>query len=1458
MAISSNGDKYFSNVSLLLPFDGANGSTTFYDASTKLNAISNPNSLTLDSSKSKFGGSSLAFPGATNKYLYVTDGNFGDFGANDFTIDLWAYFVNSGNSIQGIFSKNSSAQASHYSLRFNKTTGILSFYIGTTQYSFTSTLTFDAWHHIAIQRSSGTLKFFTNGIKDSAEFYNTTAIGAFTGSNFILGSTTGVSSSEFNGYIDSFRVTEGVARYSSNFAATIPFPTDWEDVADPYYDNVVLHLPMDGPENTYTFIDRSKTPKTIGGPNAAYTTKTQSKFGGSSGYFTPVFGYKQITYSSDLDLTSGDFTIEAWLYPTRALTSGQSSTFIGSYASSTIWNGTTGWHWLFEILPGYTIRYSSASGTTNISVTSTEAISLNTWNFVQISVSGTTGYIGVNGIVTSSSLSGRTTPTSTPTIYFGGTFPALDSAKRFEGYIDSLRITKGVARYTSNFTVPTGPFAIGKPYVADAYASNVKLLLTGSGAHGTQAFRDESGLNKVITVAGNTYVDRNRSKVGGGSAYFDGIGDYLTASGTTDYMFGTGDFTIECWFWKNSGGTGGDIPICRYGLTGSAATNGTWEFNVQTNNLIGFYWNYYTSSSWLIPSTGITNNTWNHIAVTRSSGTLTIYVNGVAVGSVTNTTDLNYASGTLFIGATTANTSQTYYINSLRITKGTARYTANFTPDYSYLLPPLTSTTVIGDPYYDNVALLLNFNGSNGSTTFKDTSKYNRTLTPTSAEISTVQSKFGGASGHLTATGGSLIVPSNSEINFNGTFTLEFWIYVTAYPATVSYFFGATNNAGNYLALTSAGVLSITSGSTLNIGTISLNQWTHVAITQNATSRFVFKDGTLTASVSAGSTDQSTRDTDIFGLSYNFSNYHLTATYLDDLRFTRGIARYTSSFTPPTSEFLLSGDYLYDNTVLTLRLDGNYIDSSPKNNTVTAYGNASLSASTYKYGTGSLSLDGIGDYIATPDSTNFRFGTGDFCIECWVYPTTLKTINAIVDHQVSSGIGWNITIGGSYLKFNYSGGVKTGSIAISANVWTHIAVSRTSGQVSLFVNGVLDGAASTVSLDFTDASTYLAIGAFVNNRNSSFDFQGYIDNVRITKGAARYTTTFTPADIESPTAAGPVRAYSLQSITSNGAVKFTIPVAGVIQAGFSTNASTDITKNDLEYSIQIDSSKVLTIVESGTVKATKGTASDGTNFEIEYSGTTMTYKSNGAQLLTTTVTAGMTLYFSAFIEDTGLYVTGIQIGTYANDGTPGNISGQITAGNISTYISSVAIGEAYIANAAITNAKIANAAITNAKIGNLEVDTLKLANNAATHVFSAKTTGATLAQGASFQYVLDCPVSITTALDAYSAINAFFSCDYFPVGGNAEPSVSIVIRPLFAFSIYAIGDVCKIIQSVNSYSTNGNSVPISLCGTANAASNGVYLPVGDYNISIRVSNVNGTNTSIEMSDLQTLISFSKK
>jgi len=188
------------------------------------------------------------------------------------------------------------------------------------------------------------------------------------------------------------------------------------------------------------------------------------------------------------------------------------------------------------------------------------------------------------------------------------------------------------------------------------------------------------------------------------------------------------------------------------------------------------------------------------------------------------------------------------------------------------------------------------------------------------------------------------------------------------------------------------------------------------------------------------------------------------------------------------------------------------IDSSPSPKTVTAVGNAQISTAQSKFGGASIAFDGTGDYLTIAEvSSSFTFATGDFTIEFWLYPSNLSGIVVLVDWRNAAGAqGDRPTIyrDGSNLVFFAGINLITGTSALTNQLFQHIAVTKGSGSTRLFVNG------TQVGSTYLDSKNYLSPqgGAIYAGAvgNGTFGMAGFIDELRITKGVARYTANFTP------------------------------------------------------------------------------------------------------------------------------------------------------------------------------------------------------------------------------------------------------------------------------------------------------------------------------------------------------------
>ena len=216
-------DPFWNNVSLLLPGDGANGSTTIPDVSLSPKTVTPTGNTQISTAQSKFGGASIAFDG-NGDFLSVSPGF--NLSAGDWTIECWVYFNTfSVNTAPHVFSIGTDA-GNRYGLYREPSGGKFSLTIvNSNSFSFltgTTVIPTGQWIHVAIVSASGTRRFYYNGIQEGINSTTSLNSGTSTAIGFMqFGSLT---ADYLNGCIDDFRITT-VARYTANFTPpTAPFP----------------------------------------------------------------------------------------------------------------------------------------------------------------------------------------------------------------------------------------------------------------------------------------------------------------------------------------------------------------------------------------------------------------------------------------------------------------------------------------------------------------------------------------------------------------------------------------------------------------------------------------------------------------------------------------------------------------------------------------------------------------------------------------------------------------------------------------------------------------------------------------------------------------------------------------------------------------------------------------------------------------------------------------------------------------------------------------------------------------------------------------------------------------------------------------------------------------------------------------------------------------------------------
>ena len=665
-------------------------------------------------------------------------------------------------------------------------------------------------------------------------------------------------------------------------------------IMDPYFEYTTLLLPGNGTNGTQnnTFLDSSTNNFTIT-RNGNATQGTFSPFSqtGWSNYFDGSGDYLTVPQNNAFNFSTGAFTVEGWFY------------FWGSFGS--VYNGLinlgngasgsgiyTGWG-LITGTTGNDIRWYRYDGTQTEYI-GNFSFQIGTWYHIAACRNSSSNLaVFVNGtrvISTTSSLSYNNV--NSDPLNIGYRNDGVSGVTYAKIYSSNIRIVTGAAIYDptqTTLTVPTTPLTA---------ISGTSLLTCQS-----NRFRDASTNNFAITVNGNISVQAFSpfnptapwsAVTNGGSGYFDGSGDFLTAATNAAVLdSGSGTITVEAWVYLTTNVSGGafGVLVAPRGTSGTSGLAFGFVGSGGTTRLGVSYVAVGYSGTLAVPL-----NAWTHVAyVLTNATTCKTYLNGVldatfSLGGTQNVQGLCVAAGD------TGASPIVGYISNLRVVKNVTVYTANFTP-------PTAPVTAIA-----NTSLLLNFTNAG----IYDATSKNDLETVGGAQISTTQSKWGGSSMVFDGSG-DYLTPQNNPQNSMGTgdFTIEAWIYPTSVTSAGVSILSNRSDAGADTVLICA--FSTTGGlyfhtqatAVLNSGTPpTANIWQHVAFVRSSGALRIYLNGTqIGSSVSFTSNLSSTlplligRDGTRSGPATDFAGY------IQDLRITRGYARYTSNFTAPTAAF---------------------------------------------------------------------------------------------------------------------------------------------------------------------------------------------------------------------------------------------------------------------------------------------------------------------------------------------------------------------------------------------------------------------------------------------------------------------------------------------------------------------------------------------------------------------------
>ena len=387
------------------------------------------------------------------------------------------------------------------------------------------------------------------------------------------------------------------------------------------------------------------------------------------------------------------------------------------------------------------------------------------------------------------------------------------------------------------------------------------------------------------------------------------------------------------------------------------------------------------------------------------------------------------------------------------------------------------------DPYaWKNVLALSLVGNANDASNSVNSGSTTKTATPSGALASSAASNFYNRSFFFDGSNDYIALTDNADFAFGtGDSTVELWVYPNTLVSndvlydgrqstggTTTGFSIVVNGSGNVQTYT-AGGYRCSSTAQLKIG-----KWSHIAVVRSSGTDTLFMDGIAQAdtdTTNGNYTDQKCR----IGSDVNGSE--AWGGHISDFRLYKGVAKYTSNFVVPAT----SPDILPD---------------TPSG----VSGGSKLA----KVTDGAVYFDGSGDSLSIADNADFDFGSGDFTVELFTYNDPAQSSNPVL-------IG---ATGGWYLQFKTGGTIVefyTGSTSIQATGlgleggWHHIAVTKASNVVKIFIDGILKS--TTSNSDTTNLASTLYIG---NLNGASLHYLGFISNVRVIKGTALYTTNFIP------------------------------------------------------------------------------------------------------------------------------------------------------------------------------------------------------------------------------------------------------------------------------------------------------------------------------------------------------------
>jgi hypothetical protein len=1120
-----------SNVKLMLHMDGTDASTTFTDSEISPKTVTRNDNAQIDTNPSyppKFGTGSGLFDG-TNDYLSLADSADWAFGTGDFTVDFWVRFSSLPSSAAAAVVVGTGYNTTGlWTIGYYNANGTIgNWYIDCNGDRITmdneSNPTPGTWYHIEVGRASSSTKFFVNGTLKSGGGTWTSNLSATTPMYVGMRKYWGFDhDSDFNGWIDELRISKGVARHSATFS---PQNVEYSTTSLPYD---LYYVDSQGTESVLSAWIQNATGDeisysgNIGVGQTDPTAHLEVEIGSTDGVTgllvdqddldqiglqisqAPDATANALDISSsqisgniiDLDYVGAETQTGALsginLDFTNLTTDGTNALYgihlndqVGATASTEYGIYIQGTNWDYGIynedasyLAG-AITAATATNTINNMIIngSTQTFTANNMadSGALTVATGSNGNLtfnpnGTGAVITT--LDG-TTSVNDLQINRSGTLTAADALADIYGNRTVVTNTSGSLNDTANFV----QFTSNITGTGTDTGSIMGLTQSHATASGDVLSISNSGTGKDINGTSSTW-----SVTKAGAAVFVGVNSGagllqgalgLTVTGNTQLSATAGN-TVAM------GNTTGTMVLASGGTSSWTNTAGNLTISTVTSGTLAL-----DSAGAL--SVGIANQTG--LTIGRVGSASTLNGSGLTVGPTAWTATPTISGAVTMTGGFDSNTAST--VTSLTVDGATGAGDLTINSGETSFTSPATTTTAnnfLADAITQGIGVALS----------ADALTYGTALDISSTSIAGTGSNSS-----------KLLNLARSGTNTNASHT-AYGIY-TAITNT-----GTTStNIGAYLAASGASTnyALITNGGNVGIGTLA-----PTALLSVAEKFLVDSNGNITK---------------INNVAYSWPGSQggastvLTNDGSGNLTWTTPTATNTA-MNGTFSNLQVKNNYPDTHTKVLIHANDAdastlFIDSSLAPKGIYKYNQMQIDTAQSKFGGSSALFDGADDNLAFADSIDFSLGSNDFTIDFWVRFNALPGVGgwAMLVNKASSTadnmyIGIENRAGVYYLWLDVLSSsavvVRTSQIiTLSTSTWYHLAVVRSGSTFKLFKDGTQLGTDYTDSDPIPRTTGYLYLGIYISG---DYDFNGWMDEFRFSKGIARWTANFTPPTSE--------------------------------------------------------------------------------------------------------------------------------------------------------------------------------------------------------------------------------------------------------------------------------------------------------------------------------------------------------